>query len=131
MDRAQRIVQHDLSSKRPDNPLLKAQKTFSSAEFLRERGHLDCAANRYYYAALHIAHHYVGWHHPTRKSRPEWHHAEIWEHCDKVVFGTQNVLGIAYHVRDEADYTPVPTSRIKLDMARSLVVKMVAEALGL
>lgn len=106
--------------------LWKARRAFLSAETLRDKEHFDCAANRYYYAALHTAHHIAGWLSPNRC---KWSHDTIRYECDKKQDGSGVALESAYSARYIADYHEVPVTQQRLDLSRSLVTDMIDSAM--
>ncbi len=112
--------------------LWKAQRAFVSAETLREKEHLDCAANRYYYSLLHVAYQFLGEESPDGD---DWGHAELTNEYIRRYEGHEHkqpateAVSRAVWLRNLADYSPLNVWKRKLDLARPLVADMVVRAL--
>jgi uncharacterized protein (UPF0332 family) len=112
--------------------LWKARRAFESAEMLRQKGLFDCAANRYYYAVLHVAYHFVLGEKDTGKERPE--HLEL---TSRYIRGEEDqyrqpateAVSRAQGVRNQADYSPYPVTAERLESAVSSVAGLVVRAM--
>ena len=92
--------------------LWKAQRAFLSAEYLREKEHLDCAANRYYYAFANVAFHFVGQH---NKDLSEKSHGDlVREYARNIDQDASEALGRVQTARWRADYSPIPVNPKKI-----------------
>jgi len=112
-----KIDEYDVDAK--GSPALwKAQRAFLSAELLRGKLHLDCAANRYYYALLHLASHWFGY--------GKTHGELTAEYLRKIDDKAQKAISRAQSARNRADYKDVPVSVETI----CLVIAPVTEAMA-
>lgn len=89
--------------------LHKAKHAFETAEMLREQLRFDCAANRYYYAVLHVASQDLGYRriHPDSRKPKKWSHAELAaEYVRQYDPKAWPAISQAQAARNIADYTP-------------------------
>lgn len=103
--------------------LWKAQIAFLSAEMLRNKQHLDCAANRYYYSLLNLAYHFCG---EQNHTGGRWQHGDLSaEYVRSVDGGATEAFSRALGVRDKGDYTKLSVTPREI----GFVVKPVADAI--
>lgn len=126
----------------------KAKRAFTSAEMLRHNERFCGAANRYYYATVHVTHHYFGrgpreelvsgslWErflrrYPERgddkfnQGKRYWRHGELWT-LYEFRFGAdlRQSMSEANKVRNKADYSPAPVRESELVRCMGFVEEM-------
>jgi uncharacterized protein (UPF0332 family) len=105
--------------------LWKARRAFLSAVWLHGRGHLDCAANRYYYSVWHAISHFVD------TERAKVSHAEAWaefiRNHDPQAYPDINS---AYTCRRRADYTGDMLSGVAVTKTLSGVLRLLKAAMA-
>jgi hypothetical protein len=107
--------------------LWKAQQSFLSAEKLRAIGKLDCAANRYYYAVLHVACEFFTYRNPEGQG---WKHGDLAaKYLREQDAEAQEAFSRAQDARNRADYTPHPVMDKKLVWVIMPVVGMITRAM--
>jgi len=129
------VAPEDIASYAPDEGgwprLWKAQRAFVSAEMLRQKGHYDCAANRYYYAVLHVAYHFVLGDKDTgqvRISHKDLTLAHIRGEDDEYRRQATVAVSRAQGARNQADYTPKPVKEESLEAVLSPVTDFMVRA---
>ena len=112
--------------------LHKAKQAFGTAETLREQLRLDCAANRYYYAVLHVASHYLGYMHinPDSGQLERWRHGDLTaEYMRQYDPDAQAAISRAQTARNIADYSPHPVYSKKICLLLRPVAEMIVRAM--
>lgn len=111
----------------------KARRTLETAILLLEKGRIDDAANRLYYAAFQAAVHGLerrgfaaG---DFRPGATKWSHRTILEEVARIRDREEdrNLLMTLKHLRTTADYTPESVSRKRLEYLRRETERLVRE----
>ena len=110
--------------------LWKAQRCFANAETLRKCGQLDCAANRYYYAVLQVAFHFIVGASNEKADKYKRKHGEVTNNYvrwhDR---NAQEAVSRARGIRNQADYTPILCNKHRVEKAAEKVAPMLERAM--
>ncbi len=110
--------------------LWKAQRSFLSAEALRQKRCFDCAANRYYYAVLQTASHFfAGQSGHLAENYNMDHNALTSNYVREHDRNAQEAISRAQSARNKGDYSPLQVEESQIVLVFPAVAGMMTRAM--